>query len=143
MAGLKQESWVSLFGHLLTAAGIVIGIWQFNKANERDDRVQFQRHMWEKKLDLYTQLTNNTADYLMASGATEIAVLDKQLDKLYFTFLFVKPSKNVEEKLIAFRAEAKDFKDQLSNAQRLKPKQQALLNACQEDLKESWEGLGF
>ncbi len=66
---------------ILTVAGLLVGVWQFNRGEEnktrleyelldRKDKIDFQRKLWLERLSTYTQIMHG----LRAELASEPAV---------------------------------------------------------------------
>src|SRR6266702_1677162 len=71
------DVWIALVGSLMTFAGILIGVWQFNRGEEnkvrlenslllKKDAIEFQRKLWLERLGSYRKIAE-TAGKIVAN----------------------------------------------------------------------------
>ncbi|MNE14511.1 hypothetical protein D3C80_1073920 [compost metagenome] len=133
---------LKIIGSILTAAGIIIGLWQFTEGQKQNVKIEFERRMWEKKLNTYDELAKVTGDILI--HAKDTLVFDSlflEFDRLYYTKMVLAESDSVEKLMIRTRDELKNFRKGESDINRLKNRVNYLMDGCKNSLKEDWKDL--
>ena len=77
---------LKLLPHLITAAGILIGITQFNAEQESNRSLEFRRKFWDKQLATYEETSDITASIINAIESSDSTRLYGAFDaykKLY------------------------------------------------------------
>jgi hypothetical protein len=129
-------------GPLLTATGLLIGVWQFNKQQGFNDAQEFKRKVWEKRLNAYTDIGNLTAQIATHTHDTlAMDSLTNQFEQLYWGKMPLIEEAAVEEAMKKFSEELNDFRNKESDAKRLKKRGYELMKTCQESLHHSWKTL--
>lgn len=136
------DIYIGIAGPILTCAGILLGVWQFN-AGERNkvrlqhelvkqqDEIEFRRKLWLEKLKTYqevAQLAGKLSVY--TDEASRFKDFSLQFKAAYWGSLIFVDDPNVESELKKFYLELKDFEVNQSNPGRLKMRATDLIKAC-------------
>jgi len=141
----QKRNWdvgIAVVGWLLTIITIFAGVWQFNKGEEnkvrlenelllRKDEIAFQRQLWAERLATYRKIAE-------AAGAVVASVNDKtqmeayilQFTTLYWGVMILVQDKEVEQAMIDFAVEVRDYQNGWSSSEKLKFKANTLIQAC-------------
>ncbi len=135
---------LKLSGPLLTIFGLIVGALQFTAQLSNNDKMEFKRRIWEKRLDAYMELGNLTARIVTSTHQDSIKRLSVEFEKVYWGKLPLFEDDSVERAMKRFRNEIHDkaegIEDSLDN-DRLTEKGYLLMLTCKRSLKRSWEQL--
>lgn len=132
---------------ILTVAGLLTGVWQFNRGEEnrtkleyqlldRKDKIEFQRKLWLERLSTYKTI---------AEQAGKIATTEKTdkrfkefvrgFDASYWGLMIFVEDAAVEQAMIDFHVEVVDYQAGKSNADKLKLRADELVKACRKSVE--------
>jgi hypothetical protein len=132
---------------MLTVAGLLVGVWQFNRGEEnkarlesnllRDrDNLEYRRKLLDQRLSVY----HNVVDLAGRIAAHEAR--DKKLGELtesfmtqYWGLMILVEAKDVEKAMINFHDEILDYQQQHSDSDRLRIRADQLVKACRNSLE--------
>jgi hypothetical protein len=125
---------VAFGGWLATVLAISVGVWQFNRGEQnkvrlenelllRKDEIAFQRQLWLERLATYRKIAE-------VAGAIVATVTDKkkmednilEFTTLYWGIMIFVQDKDVEQAMIDFNVEIKDYQNGWSSIEKLKYK---------------------
>jgi hypothetical protein len=123
---------VAFGGWLATVLAISVGVWQFNRGEQnkvrlenelllRKDEIAFQRQLWLERLATYRKIAE-------VAGAIVATVTDKkkmednilEFTTLYWGIMIFVQDKDVEQAMIDFNVEIKDYQNGWSSIEKLK-----------------------
>jgi hypothetical protein len=146
----SKRTWdvrLGLVAPVLTVAGLLVGVWQFNRGEtdrtqleyqllEKKDKIDFQRKLWLERLSTYKSI---------AEQAGKIATTDKNdkrfkeyvqsFDASYWGLMIFVEDASVEQAMIDFHVEVVDYQAGKSNADRMKLRADALVKACRSSVE--------
>ncbi|WP_073107740.1 hypothetical protein [Hymenobacter daecheongensis] len=124
---------------LLTAAGLIFSVWQYQHQQAYNDAQEFRRKTWEKRLEAYTELGNLAAQLVTAAAQPQrFDSLGSRFEQVYWGKLPLFDDRGVEQKLKAFHDEVQDTRHREGELNALKAKGYALMKECQKSLHRSW-----
>lgn len=127
-------------GPLLTAAGLVIGVLQYQHQQAHNDALEYRRVIWNKRLATYEELGAVAAQLVSALPDTaRFDTLTTRFRELYWGKLPLLDDARVDTALKTFNDEVLDFKEGELDATQLKTKGFQLMKACQRSLHDSWK----
>lgn len=136
---------------VLTVAGILVGVWSFIEGDKNKTRLEykllaqqsainFQRELWKEQLNTYKEISKLAGQIAAHDGnANQFKKLVSQFRTLYWGLMILIEDKLVEEKLIEFNTEIRDFLAGRSNENRLKGRAKKLVEACRESSERQWK----
>jgi hypothetical protein len=143
----KWDVSLGMLAPLLAVAGLLVGVWQFNRGEEnrtqleyqlleRKDKVDFQRKLWLERLSTYKAI---------AEQAGKIATTDKNdkrfkeyvqsFDASYWGLMIFVEDAAVEQAMIDFHLEVVDYEAGRSDGSRLKLRANELVKACRKSVE--------
>ncbi|MGY2134470.1 hypothetical protein ACW9KT_19740 [Hymenobacter sp. HD11105] len=135
----KVDLWVKIAAPLLTVAGLICGVWQYQHQQAFNDAQEFRRKTWEKRLEAYTELGKVAAQLVAAAPDQQrFDSLSSHFDEIYWGKLPLFDNQRVEIKLKAFNDEVQDIKHQEGDSKALKIKGYNLMKECQSSLQDTW-----
>jgi hypothetical protein len=132
---------------ILTIAGLLVGVWQFNRGEinrtsleyqllDRKDKIDFERKLWLERLSTYRSI---------AEQAGKIATTDKQdkrfkgyvqaFDASYWGLMILVEDSAVEQAMIEFHVEVVDYQAGRSDGTKLKIRADELAKACRKSVE--------
>jgi hypothetical protein len=139
---------VAFGGWLATVLAISVGVWQFNRGEQnkvrlenelllRKDEIAFQRQLWLERLATYRKIAE-------VAGAIVATVTDKkkmednilEFTTLYWGIMIFVQDKDVEQAMIDFNVEIKDYQNGWSSIEKLKYKANSLIQACRQSAEK-------
>jgi hypothetical protein len=145
----RKRSWdvgLAIVAPILTIAGILVGVWQFNRGEEnrttleyqlleRKDKLEFQRKLWLERLSAYKSI---------AEQAGKIAITDKKdkrfkelvqtFDAEYWGKMIFVEDPDVEKAMIDFHVELLDYQKGRSDGNKVKLRADELVKACRKSV---------
>jgi hypothetical protein len=144
----KPDLWLSLVAPVLTVAGLLVGVWQFNRGEEnktrleqsliaKKDDVEFQRKLWLDRVTTYRTM-GEIVGKIVAHPAndTKLAELSEEFNGAYWGLMILVEDKQVEKAMIQFHDEIDDYRKGRSDAERLKKRADQLLEVCRKSIEE-------
>lgn len=147
---MAERNWKSLLeisGPLLTVAGLLLGVWQFNRGEEnrtrleyelikKKDETEFRRKLWLERLSTY-QTVAKTAGEIAASTDDDKQFKEKTREFLsaYWGSMILVEDKSVEKAMMAFQDAIRDFNDGYSKAADVRKKALELVTKCRESVQ--------
>jgi hypothetical protein len=136
-----------MFGPVLTVAGILVGVWQFNAGErnrtnleyqliEKKDLTEFRRKLWLERLSSYKSvagLAGEIAAYPKPDNKFDQLV--RNFDSSYWGLMVLVEDKNVEQQMIEFHLAIEDYKRKKITDEKLKQHADRLVQTCKESLK--------
>jgi hypothetical protein len=150
MEEATKRNWdigLGIMAPLLTIAGILVGVWQFNRGEEnrtrleyqlldRKDKIEFQRKLWLERLETYKSIAN------LAGRIATVGKQDKEFqndvhnfDVAYWGLMILVEDPAVEKTMIDFHDEIVDYQAGRSNGDRLKSRADELVTACRKSVE--------
>lgn len=146
----KKRIWdvrLGIAGPLITVAGILIGVWQFN-AGERNkielqqglvrqqDDVEFSRKLWLERLNAYRSVAELAGKIAANTDDPKFKDYIRDFTAAYWgTMIFVEDAL-VEKAMKDFYFEILDYQKGYSNLQRLKVRADLLIKACRQSAEQ-------
>jgi hypothetical protein len=143
----KWDVCLGIAAPILTVAGLLVGVRQFNRGEEnktrleyelldRKDKIDFQRKLWLERLSSYKSI---------AELAGKIATSDKNdkkfkqhvetFDVSYWGLMIFVEDPTVEKAMIDFHEEIVDYQKGRSDSDRLKLRADELVKACRKSVE--------
>lgn len=135
--------WVTkIVGPIIPLIAIIAGLWQFNAGQEGNYRMEFNRRMFERKLNTYDELAKITGEIVMAADDTlKFDSLRMQFDRLYYTRMVLSENDTVSSLMIDTRNELLDYRNNESDIIRVKKRVLFLMDKIKGSLAGDWESL--
>src|ERR1700733_6436607 len=138
----RWDVWLGILTPILTIAGLLVGVWQFNRGEEnkthleydliaKKDDVEFQRKLWLDRVATYRSVAEIVGK--IAAHPTNDAKfqgLRESFDGAYWGLMILVEDKDVEKAMIQFHDEIDDFQKGRSDANRVKGRADQLLAIC-------------
>ena len=142
------DVWLGIVAPVLTVAGLLVGVWQFNRGEEnkthleynliaKKDRVEFQRKLWLDRVSTYRSVAEIVGR--IAAHSTKdpkFQELRESFEGAYWGLMILVEDKNVEKAMIQFHDEIDDFQKGRSDADRVKQRADQLLAICRKSIEE-------
>jgi hypothetical protein len=146
----QWDVWLGIVAPILTVAGILVGVWQFNRGEEnrvvlenelvvKKDAVEFQRKLWLNRLETYRAMITLAGNIVAA--AQDKKTVDASFDQLwhdltamYWSQSILVEDANVGEHLRDFYTAVRDLRDGWTGTDEVKLKANALVRACRESI---------
>ena len=128
----RWDVWLGIVAPVLTVAGLLFGVWQFNRGEEnkthleydliaKKDQVEFQRKLWLDRVSTYRSVAEIVGK--IAAHPTKDAKfqqLKESFDGAYWGLMILVEDPAVEKVMIQFHDEIDDFQNGRSDADRVK-----------------------
>lgn len=138
---------LGIVGPLLVIAGILVGVWQFNRGEVdrteleyqllgRKDKIDFQRKLWLERLETYKSIAA-LAGRIATTGKQdkEFKVDVHNFDAAYWGLMIMAEDPTVEKAMIDFHVEIVDYQAGRSSGDRLKLRANELVTACRKSVE--------
>lgn len=156
MEDAKKRGWdvvLGLIAPVLTVAGILVGVWQFNRGQhdrvvledhliKRKDEVEFRRRLWLNRVQTYQTLLTLVGN--IVATASEQGVKSPTFDKewhgltaIYWSGSIFVESPAVASRLRDFYVTVHDFRTGWATLKMLKLRADALATACRDSIERS------
>jgi hypothetical protein len=132
---------------ILTVAGLLVGVWQFNRGEEnktrleyelldRKDKIDFERKLWLERLSVYKTIAE-TAGKIATTDKSDKKFKDsvEAFDASYWGQMIFVEDAAVEKAMIDFHEEVVDYEQGKSTPERLKLRANELVQKCRESVK--------
>lgn len=160
--GMSEEAFrlwdtiCKVFGPILTVAGLLVGIHQFNteQANSRfreldllarNDRLEFKRKTWERQNTAYIEVAKTIGSLIaVIDQAEKRNKVAEQFETLYWGIAILNQDDTVREAIIKFRVDLHDVQNNPMDKeakQRLKVRADSLVAAMRTSSSASWQEL--
>ena len=144
----RWDVWLGILTPILTIAGLLVGVWQFNRGEEnkthleydliaKKDDVEFQRKLWLDRVTTYRAVAEIVGK-IAAHPANDAKFqgLRESFDGAYWGLMILVEDKDVEKAMIQFHDEIDDFQKGRSDANRVKGRADQLLAICRKSIEE-------
>ncbi len=142
------DVWLAVLGPVLTVAGLLVGVWQFN-AGERNrvelenqllrekDTIEFKRKLWLDRVATYRSIAE-LAGGIAASDKKdkEFAVLVQKFRASYWGLMILVEDPAVTKQMVNFWADIHNFEEGWTDANSLKVRAQQLGEACRASIEK-------
>src|SRR5947207_3261532 len=119
----RWDVWLGIVAPVLTVAGLLFGVWQFNRGEEnkthleynliaKKDQVEFQRKLWLDRVSTYRSVAEIVGK--IAAHPTKDAKfqqLKESFDGAYWGLMILVEDPAVEKVMIQFHDEIDDFQN--------------------------------
>lgn len=143
----KWDVGLGIVAPILTVAGLLVGVWQFNRGEEnrtrleyqlleRKDTIDFHRKLWTDRLSTYRSI---------AEQAGKIVTTDKKdkrfkdyvqaFDASYWGLMIFVEDPAVEKAMIDFHVEIVDYEAGKSDGDMLKLRANELVSVCRKSVE--------
>jgi hypothetical protein len=130
------DVWLGIAAPILTVVGILVGIHQFNAGEAHKNTIEFERKLWLERLDAYRSIAQLSGKIVTHANDKDFGDLVQQFTAAYWgTMIFVE-DKDVEQSMIDFNVEIREFQDGFSSVPRLKERADELIKACRQSLEK-------
>jgi hypothetical protein len=140
----QVETWVKIFGPLLTGVGILVGVWQFVERSNAERRAEFDRNMYALKLDAYTKVGDLIGEILNHAQAGDTLAFDScqtHFNALYWGTMPLADDSKVEPAMVEFKGMMGFFRKGENPLYDLNMAAYVVMKRCQRSLQQSsWEG---
>jgi len=149
----QWDVWLGAMGPVLTVAGILVGVWQFNRGEHNrvilenelithKDQVDFQRKLWLNRLDTYRSLITLAGKVVavVAEKGTKDQSFDglwQELTAMYWSLSIFVENADVADHMRDFYTAVRDFRTGWVDADKVKLKADALVRACRDSIESS------
>jgi hypothetical protein len=150
-AGKRQwDVWLGIVAPILTVAGILVGVWQFNRGennrvkleNElviKKDTVEFQRKLWLNRLETYKAMITLAGNIVAAAedkktGDAAFDQLWRDLTASYWSQSIFVEDDDVAGPLRDFYTAVRDLRGGWTGADEVKLHANALVQACRASI---------
>jgi hypothetical protein len=130
------DVWLGILAPLLTVAGILIGVWQFNVGESRKAEYEHASKLWLQRVDTYTSVAKLAGRIASAPDDTSFKQAVNDFMSAYWGDMILVEDTAVEQAMIDFRIEVQDYLQQRSSADRLKIRADALMNSFRKSISE-------
>jgi len=146
----KWDVSLGIVAPILTVAGILVGVWTFIEGEQnrtrleyemlaRQSAVDFQRTLWKEQLDTYREISKLAGQIAAHDGdSARFKQLVNEFHTLYWGTMILIEDVLVEEKLVEFNVEIRDYLTGRSQPERLKTRAKRLVEACRESSEREW-----
>lgn len=132
----RWEVWLGIVGPLLTVAGILIGVWQFNVGEARKAAYEHASKLWLLRLETYTSVAKLAGKIATASDDQSFSKAVDEFMSAYWGDMILVEDRNVEEAMLNFRIEVEDFRYGRSGQDRLKIRADTLMKAFKVSISQ-------
>ncbi|MBN9662245.1 MAG: hypothetical protein J0H49_28870 [Acidobacteria bacterium] len=141
------DVWFGVLGPIITVAGILVGVWQFN-TGERNrvelanrllrekDTIEFKRKLWLDRVTTYRSIAE------LAGGIAASEKKDKDFLALvqkfrasYWGLMILVEDLEVRKQMVNFWADIHNFEEGWTDANTLKVRAQQLGEACRASIE--------
>jgi hypothetical protein len=138
------ETTIKIIAPLITVAGLLIGVWQFTAQQTYNDKMEFKRKVWEKRLDAYSEMADVMSKIVTEDNQFKKDSLGKKFEQLYWGKLPLFEDSLVEKSLKTFQETLQDSKNNIednNNKNLLKKAGYIAVISCQKSIHQSWKEL--
>lgn len=131
---------------ILTVAGLLVGVWQFNQGEEnktrleyqlleKKDKIEFQRKLWLERLSTYKSITEQAGKIATTDkGDKAFKGLVQNFDASYWGMMIFVEDPAVERAMIDFHDEIVDYGKGQSDGDKVKLRAAELVKACRKSV---------
>jgi hypothetical protein len=146
----QWDVWLGIIAPVLTVAGLLVGVWQFNHGETKrvelenqlvvkKDAVEFQRKLWLNRLETYRTMITLAGNIVAAAedkkvGDPSFGQLWHDLTAMYWSQSILVEDADVAQHLRDFYTGVRDLRDGWTGTDELKLKADALVRACRESI---------
>jgi hypothetical protein len=134
-------------GPIVTVAGLLLGVWQFNRGEEnktrleyemlaKKDDLEFRRKLWLDRVSTYrtvSELAGNIAAHERKDAKFD--GLAESFSGAYWGLMILVEDKDVEQAMIQFYDEIRDYRIGRSDADRIKKRADQLIQTCRKSIE--------
>jgi oligoendopeptidase F len=143
----KWDVGLGVAAPILTVAGLLVGVSQFNRGEEnrtnleyqlleRKDKIDFRRKLWLERLSTYKSIAEQAGKIASADKKKKRFKDDVQnFDASYWGLMIFVEDPSVEKAMIDFHVEVVDYNAGRSDGQRLKLRANELVKACRKSVE--------
>jgi hypothetical protein len=130
------DVWLGIVAPILTVAGILIGVWQFNVGEARKAEYEHASKLWLQRVDTYTSVAKLAGKIASAPDEASFKHAVDDFMSNYWGDMILVEDPPVEKAMVDFRIEVQDYLQQRSSQDRLKIRADALMNAFKASISE-------
>ncbi len=137
MEEARKRSWdvgLGIIGPLITVAGILVGVWQFNVGEAKKAEYEHASQIWLKRLETYTSVAKVAGVIAAPPDDNVFKAAIAQFMSAYWSEMILVEDESVEQAMIAFRLEIGDFQNGRSSQERLKVRADTLMKSFRVSL---------
>jgi hypothetical protein len=138
------ETTIKIIAPVITIAGLLVGVWQFSNQQTYNDKMEFKRKVWEKRLDAYTEIADIMSKIVTETKREKVDSLSGKFEQLYWGKLPLFEDSLVEKSLKNFQELLQDAKENIEDADNkmlLKKAGYIAATNCQKSIHDSWNEL--
>ena len=127
----------ALVGPVLTVAGILVGIWQFNAGETNRNSAEFRRTFWLQKVEAYQSIARVTGDVVAAyeTESDDREEVFRRFLSAYWGAMILVEDAEVEAAMKRFYLELRDVRSGWSTeTNELKVAADSLIKACRASM---------
>jgi hypothetical protein len=135
------DVWLGTVGPVLTAATILIGVWQFNvgqrerqKEQARQEMIDFQRKAWLERMNAYRSVAELAGKVIAHIDDDKGKDAIRDFEAAYWGTMILVEDKPVEKSMVDFFVEIQDYEKGWSTLDRVKVRDDDLIKACQQSV---------
>jgi len=139
MEDSTKRSWdvgLGIVGPILTVAGILIGVWQFNVGESRKAAYEHATKLWQQRVDTYSAVAKLAGKIAAPPDDKTFQQSVNEFMSAYWGDMILVEDANVEKAMIDFRTEVADFQQGRSSSDRLKIRADVLMNAFKTSVSQ-------
>ena len=121
------DIWLGVAAPLVTVAGILVGVWQFNAGEANKTTIEFQRQLWMERLTAYRSIAELAGKIVAHADDKSLNDLAQQFTSAYWGNMIFVEDKQVEQAMIDFNVEVIEFQGGFSKVDRLKRRADELI----------------
>jgi hypothetical protein len=132
---------------ILTVMGLAIGVWQFTNQQAFNDKMEFKRRIWEKRMEAYTQIGDVVAKIVSDRDDAKFDTLYKSFNEMYWGKIPLFEDDSVELAMKDFKYQLKDKAEGIQDLFESKENPilsnsgYRLIKICQKSISKSWTEL--
>lgn len=137
---------LGVVGPVLTVAGLLVGVWQFNRGEEnktklqyeliqKQDTVEFQRKLWLERLSTYKSIAEQ-AGKIASTEKTDKRFKQyvQDFDASYWGLMIFVEDASVEKAMMDFHVDLVDYQLGRSDGNQVKRRAAELVTACRKSV---------
>lgn len=134
---------------ILTVLGISVGAWQFSSQMSHESSLEFNRSLYNKKLQAYEEVGKAVGDLLAVPhdeqlwiGAGDTLAFDSCLERFrtcYWSVLPLVEDSAVVAAMIEFKNMARFYRRGENDYQDMAREGMSLMNRCNQSLEKHWQ----
>ena len=137
---LRQNFWIQIAAFVFTIITLVFGYCQVNKQILANNNLEFKKHLWEQRVEVYTKMGTTISNLINADKNTQFDSIYIEYSNLYWGMMTLFDDPDVNRLMIKFKDKIEAVKEGYEyEPYKLREASEKLMIACRKSLDKTWD----